>query len=149
MEMTRLFQWLRMETSDMSKLLQVYLMVSNLENSRYFYENIIGLDPSKIGDKTCAYFIDGCELKLQTDFEPIALKAFNLDPPKEGHRGDGAVYVIRVNKNLSRLYEMMKEKIINSKGELVTEPRNVPWGESMCLVRDPDGYLIELRGNNN
>ncbi len=147
--MTHLFQWLRMKISDMPKLLQVYLMVSDLEISRNFYESIIGLDPSEIGKKTCAYSMDGCELKLQTDFEPIALKAFNLNPPKEGHRGDGAVYVIRIDKNLSRLYEMMKEKIINSKGELVTEPRNVPWGESMCLVRDPDGYLIELRGNNN
>ena len=129
----------------MSKLIQVYLMVSNLAKSRDFYERVMGLSPKNSGKGTCAYETGGCELKLQIDFDPIALKAFDLDPPREGNRGDGSVYIVAIEGEIGQTYKKIKDAIKNSDGKLITEPREVPWGKSMFLVRDPDGYLIEVR----
>ena len=123
-------------------------MVSDLGNSRNFYERVIGLSPRNKGKGTCAYETGGCELKLQVDFDPIALKAFNLDPPRDGNRGDGSVYILTIEDEISQIYKRIKDVIKNSNGKLITEPREVPWGESMFLVRDPDGYLIEIRGSS-
>mgnify|MGYP001239398186 CR=1 FL=1 len=131
----------------MSELLQVYLMVNDLDRSRFFYEKVIGLLPRNIGRGTCAYETGGCELKLQVDFNPTALKEFNLDPPKKGNRGDGSVYVIRIEEEIEQIYKRIGDVIGDSEGLLITEPREVPWGESMFLLRDPDGYLIEMRGS--
>ena len=132
----------------MSKLIQLYLMVSDLKNSRDFYERVMGLSPKNGGKGTCAYETGSCELKLQVDFDPTALKAFNLDPPRDGNRGDGSVYIVTIDGEIDQIYKRIKDAIKNSDGKLITEPREVPWGESMFLVRDPDGYLIEIRGSS-
>ncbi len=133
----------------MSKLVQVYLMVNDLSKSRDFYERVMGLSPKNNGNGTCAYETGDCELKLQIDFDPVALKAFNLEPPREGNRGDGSVYIVTIEGEIGQIYKRIKDTIKNSNGKLITEPREIPWGESMFLVRDPDGYLIEVRGSTS
>ena len=85
-------------------------MVSDLKNSRDFYERVMGLSPRNEGKGTCAYETGSCELKLQVDFDPTALKAFNLDPPRNGNRGDGSVYIVTIEGEIDQVYERIKEK---------------------------------------
>jgi predicted enzyme related to lactoylglutathione lyase len=39
----------------------------------------------------------------------------------------------------------MQRELADAPGELLIEPREVPWGGRMFLARDPDGYVLELR----
>jgi catechol 2,3-dioxygenase-like lactoylglutathione lyase family enzyme len=129
----------------MDSLKQTFLMSSDLTESRHFYENAVGLEPREVGDGSVAYETSGSELKIEADFSPEQLEAFNLSPPADGDRGDGLIIVLSVDEQLSDIHERIQRELADSQGELLTEPREVPWGERMFLVRDPDGYVLEIR----
>jgi catechol 2,3-dioxygenase-like lactoylglutathione lyase family enzyme len=129
----------------MSRLGQIFLMVSDLSTSRTFYENSIGLEPSEIGDSSVAYQTGSCELKIESDFDPQILEQFNISPPPEEARGTGAIHVIEVDVQLDDLFERIERALADEPGELLIEPREVPWGDRMFLVADPDGYVLEIR----
>lgn len=130
----------------MPTLLQTYLMATDLDRSRTFYEAGLGLEPTRVGDTSIAYETGECELMVQADFDPSALEAFNLSPPPDAERGAGAVYVVSMDDEIDAVYDRVAPAVEETAGEIVTEPRDVPWGEPMFLVRDPDGYILELRG---
>ena len=130
----------------MPRLLQAYLMVTELDRARTFYEGGLGLEPERVGETTVSYRTGACELMLQADFDPEALETFNLTPPPDDGRGAGAVYVVSMDDDIDTVYERVADGVGSSDGDVLTEPRDVPWGEPMFLVRDPDGYILELRG---
>lgn len=131
----------------MAHLKQLFLMASDLETTRAFYEAALGLDPTDIGASSVAYETGDCELKIQSDFPSEVLQQFNLSQPPESDRGAGAVYVVGVDGSLDSRYERMRSALDDSAGELLIEPQEVPWGGRMFLVRDPDGYVLEIRAN--
>jgi predicted enzyme related to lactoylglutathione lyase len=61
-------------------------------------------------------------------------------PPEPPRRGDGAVFVLRVGS-----IKAATERVKDGVGEVVQEPRSVPWGDRIALVRSPAGYVFELR----
>lgn len=128
----------------MVELNQLYLMTADLERSRKFYEDGLDLTPERVGDATCSYEMGQCELKLQSDFSAAVLAEYNLDPPGD-ERGTGAIFVIAVERNLDDLYESLMAQDASSPGTVLTEPQDVPWGDRMFLVRDPEGYVLEIR----
>lgn len=128
----------------MATLAQLFLTSSDLARSRRFYEAAVGLEPQTVGDSSVAYDTGACELKIEADFDPEELAAFGLSPPGED-RGDGAVVVLAVEEPLAETYERMDGELADGPGELLTEPRDVPWGGRIFLARDPDGYVLELR----
>lgn len=132
----------------MSKIQQIFLLVTDLETTRAFYEDALGLSVKAIGDSSVAYETGDCELKINADFEPDVLAHFNLDEPPAENRGAGAIHVLRVEEPLTDVYDRM-ERILNAEaGEVLIEPQSVPWGGRMFLVRDPDGYVLEIRPRN-
>lgn len=129
----------------MTELTQLFLMTDDLAASRRFYETAIDLEPHTVGDTSVAYETGNCELKIQADFDAAQLAAFNLSSPTPGGRGEGAVFVLEVDQALESTYERMERVLEDDPGELLIDPRAVPWGGRIFLVRDPDGYVLELR----
>lgn len=127
----------------MSRLVQTYLMTSDLEGSRPFYESGLDLSPRQEGESSVAYETGSCELKLQADFDEETLGSFNLEPPGKD-RGDGAIVVVESTEKLETVHERIEE-LDEQFGTALTEPREVPWGGRMFLARDPNGYVYELR----
>lgn len=127
----------------MTALIQVYLMTSDLERSRPFYESGLNLSPEDEGESSVAYETGKCELKLQADFDKGTLGSFNLEPPGD-NRGDGAIIVVELTESLETVHNRI-EGLDDTLGETLTEPREVPWGDRMFLARDPNGYVYELR----
>ncbi|WP_440991838.1 VOC family protein [Haloarchaeobius baliensis] len=117
---------------------QVYLMTADLEASVEFYEQSLGLRCTERGDRSAAFDTGPCTLKIERDFDEGTLAAFGLSPPGES-RGDGVVIVLEV-ADVDSVYETAEEH----GADTLIEPRDVDWGRRMFLVRDPDGYVIEV-----
>lgn len=127
----------------MTELVQTYLMTADLERSRRFYESGLGLAVRREGDTSVSYETGGCELKLQGDFDADTLGGFGLEPPGE-HRGDGVITVVETTDGLDDVHERIAD-LEAEFGEVLAEPRNVPWGGRMFLARDSNGYVFEIR----
>lgn len=129
----------------MSELMQLFLLTADLARSRAFFEDGLALEPRRIGETSVTYETGACELKLQSDFPPETLEAFNLDPPEEP-RGEGAVYVIELSDPLDVVHERIAS-LSDDVGVALTEPREVPWGHRMLLTSDPNGFVFEVRSS--
>lgn len=135
--------WWAGNSPAMADLAQLFLMSTDLGAARRFYEDAVGLEPHTVGDSSVAYDTGACELKIQADFDPGELDSFGLSPPPAAGRGDGAVVVLAVDGPLQETYDRIDNA--DTKGKLLIEPREVPWGGQMFLARDPDGYVLEIR----
>lgn len=127
----------------MANLRQAYLMTGDLEMSRRFYEAGLNLEPRREGSTSISYETSKCELKIQSDFAEDVLRSFNLQSPGE-RRGEGVILVIEGDEKLERTRQRI-EQLPENCGAVITGPRNVHWGDRILLVRDPNGYLFEIR----
>lgn len=123
------------------KLVQVFVTTPSLDDARPFYEDALGLEPERVGDTSVEYATTGARLKLQEDFDGETFEEFGMRlPPEPPGRGDGAVFVLRVED-----IDATADSVGDGAGEVVQEPRSVPWGDRIALVRSPAGYVFELR----
>jgi catechol 2,3-dioxygenase-like lactoylglutathione lyase family enzyme len=129
----------------MATLSQVYLLTPALERSRAFFEDALGLTPDRVGDSSVSYGTGGCELKIQADHDPETLASFGLERPPDSGRGAGAVYVLTVDEPVAAVHDRVAAALEDGAGTVLTEPRTVPWGGTMFLVRSPSGYVFEVR----
>jgi catechol 2,3-dioxygenase-like lactoylglutathione lyase family enzyme len=117
---------------------QVYLMVTDLDNSIRFYHEKLGLDLRDRGTRSATLDTGACTLEIERDFDEETLAAYGLSPPAEP-RGEGVILVLEV-EDIDRTYE----RAVRSDVELRMEPRDVEWGRRLFLVEDPDGYVLEI-----
>ncbi|WP_435317039.1 VOC family protein [Haloarchaeobius sp. TZWSO28] len=117
---------------------QVYLMASDVERSTTFYEEALGLECTDRGDRSAAFETGACTLKIENEFDEATLDAFGLAPPGNS-RGDGVIIVLEV-EDVEAIYENAVEAGV----EPLIKPREVDWGRKLFLVRDPDGYTLEV-----
>jgi catechol 2,3-dioxygenase-like lactoylglutathione lyase family enzyme len=129
----------------MELLNQVYLLTTDLDRAREFYEDALALSPSRVGDSSVAYRTGDCELKIQADHEPETLDAFNLEQPPDDGRGAGAVYVLAVADPIEEVHDRAAAALEAGAARVLTQPREVEWGGRMFLVESPDGYVFEIR----
>lgn len=127
----------------MPGLSQVFLTTPDLERSRRFYEEALGLQPGRVGETSVSYATEGAELKIQLDFEDETFREYNLTVPGN-ERGEGGVYVLEQEEDLGEVYRRCVE---HGSAEPLTEPRDVEWDGMMFLVRSPAGYVFEIRQN--
>jgi catechol 2,3-dioxygenase-like lactoylglutathione lyase family enzyme len=118
---------------------QVFLMVTDLQRSAAFYEDVIGLDVAKRSDEQVAFYTGNCSLVIESDFDEETLAAFNMTPPGD-ERGDGAVIVLEVD-DVEAVHEAVADSDL---GRALFEPRAVDWGRKLFIAADPDGYEIEV-----
>ncbi|GAD53144.1 hypothetical protein MBEHAL_1904 [Halarchaeum acidiphilum MH1-52-1] len=120
---------------------QVFVMTSDLERSRAFYA-ALGFDITEEGSRSVEFDTGAARLKIEEDFDEETLAAFGLEPPG-AERGDGAVIVLGVD-DIDSVADRAEDAVAAHGGEMLTGPRDVDWGRRLCLVRDPDGYVLEL-----
>lgn len=120
------------------RLHQTFLMVSDIDRSTAFYRDSLGLEVAERGERSTAFETGEAELMLEQDFSEEELAAFGLTPPGE-QRGDGVIVVVEVED-----VEAVHEQAVAAGADVVMEPTEVDWGREMFLVRDPDGYVLEV-----
>jgi len=120
------------------RVTQVFLMVSDVERSRAFYEEGLGLETVETGDRSATFETGGCQIVVEEDFDAETLAGFGLEPPGD-RRGDGAIVVLEVDD-----VEAKHGRVDEYGAEVLTPPRVVDWGRKLFLVRDPDGYVLEV-----
>lgn len=76
---------------------------------------------------------DAAELAVTTEDSPRALAGIEPGP---GPRGELFVYVEDVDATVGWLRE--------SDATVVREPADMPWGERVAFIRDPEGNVLSL-----
>ena len=120
------------------QMTQTYLMVTDVEESRAFYEEVLGLETTSVAPDRVKFDTGPATLVLEEDFDEAVLSAFGLEPPGDS-RGDGVVVVIEVD-DVDGIYEMA----VDAGATALIEPRDVDWGRRLFLLEDPDGYVLEI-----
>ena len=124
-------------TSDME--LTYILVVSNMEQSRHFYGNVLGATVVReYGGTSCVLKFQGSWLLLVIGGEPTRDKpTVTFAPPPTPDTVSHAL-TIRV-QDCQAAYEILKSR----GAEFLTPPVN--WSsEIRCFFRDPDGHLLEI-----
>jgi len=124
-------------TSDME--LTYILVVSNMEQSRHFYGDVLGATVVReYSGTSCVLKFQGSWLLLVTRGEPTRDKpTITFAPPQIPNTVSHAM-TIRV-PDCQSAYEILKSR----GAEFLTPPVN--WGtEIRCFFRDPDGHLLEI-----
>lgn len=129
---------LPLTTAMAPRLHQTFLMVSDVDRSTEFYAETLGLEVAERGDRSTAFDTGETELMIEQDFSEEELAAFGLTPPGTD-RGDGVIVVIEADDVAA-----VHERAVDAGADVVMEPREVDWGREMFLVRDPDGYVVEV-----
>ncbi|MFB3057552.1 MAG: VOC family protein [Ignavibacteriaceae bacterium] len=124
-------------TSDME--LTYILVVSNMEQSRHFYGDVLGATVVReYGGTSCVLKFQGSWLLLVIGGEPTRDKpTVTFAPPPTPDTVSHAL-TIRV-PDCQAAYEILKSR----GAEFLTPPVN--WSsEIRCFFRDPDGHLLEI-----
>ncbi len=124
-------------TSDME--LTHILVVSNMEQSRHFYGDVLGATVVReYGGTSCVLKFQGSWLLLVTGGEPTRDKPTVTFAPPQAPDTVSHAMTIRV-PDCQSAYEILKSR----GAEFLTPPVN--WGsEIRCFFRDPDGHLLEI-----
>ena len=115
------------------------LVVSNIEDSRHFYEDILGSTVIReYGGTSCVLKFQGSWLLLVSGGEPTRDKPTTTFAPPHTPDIVSHAMTIRV-PDCHVAYEILKSR----GAEFLTPP--VDWGgEIRCFFRDPDGHLLEI-----
>lgn len=119
------------------ELAETFLMVTDIDESVEFYTDVIGLETTK-RDSEVRFDTGAATLVLEEDFDEGVLAEFGLEPPGED-RGDGIITVIQVDDP-----DEVAERAEEYGADVIFEPHDVDWGRRMCLIGDPDGYVLEV-----
>jgi lactoylglutathione lyase len=116
----------------------VFLLVSQLGRTVHFYRELLGRPPASEDARHARFELGPISLTVHEDLTPAELSAWRVDALPE-RRGWG-VYFTFPTDDLEGTY-----RVLTSIGaEILTTPKATPWGTTMFLVKDPDGYLLEI-----
>jgi catechol 2,3-dioxygenase-like lactoylglutathione lyase family enzyme len=116
-------------------------MVSDLEESRSFYADVLGLEPEHAGGEHTEFLTAGGTLVLEEDFAGEILNQFGLRPPGED-RGTGVMTGFEVSE--PDAVDEIHRRATNGDTTVRLPPQEVPWGRYVTFLGDPDGYTIEV-----
>lgn len=122
-------------------LAHIGVLVSDLNISQAFYENILGfhkvwgnINPSKEGDIEVVFVVkDGLMIEL-------------IKMPKCKERGDGIIdhFAISVNDLESVIEELKEKKVVFEDDSYCEAPHVFTGGSRWIILRGPDNERIEL-----
>jgi len=119
-------------------LSSIFLLVSHLGRSTSFYRELLERQPASEDSRHARFDVGPVSLTIHEDLTPAEGSVWNIDPVPE-RRGWG-VYLTFPTDDL----EQAHKKLVGIGAKILTTPRRTPWGTRMFLVKDPDGYLLEL-----
>jgi uncharacterized glyoxalase superfamily protein PhnB len=117
---------------------QTYLMVRDVKESVEFYRDVVGLETKDVTEDRAKFDTGECTLVLEEDFDEPVLTEFGLEPPGE-ERGSGVIIVVEVDD-----VDAIHERAERADADVRMAPKTVEWGRRMCLVADPNGYVLEI-----
>ncbi|WP_066301729.1 VOC family protein [Bacillus sp. FJAT-29937] len=119
------------------KLGYVILYVENLEKTRHFYENLLGLElRNEFG--TYIEFNTGSTV-LSFNTREGGREVTSLPIPN-GIRQEQTFELGFVTEDVEEVIENLREEGVPILMELVEKP----WGQKVAYVADPDGHYIEI-----
>jgi catechol 2,3-dioxygenase-like lactoylglutathione lyase family enzyme len=115
------------------------LVVSNMDKSKEFYQNILGAEIYReYGGNSCVLKFQGAWLLIVTEGGPTKDKPDTKFSVPMDINAVSHSMTIRV-EDCQKSYELLKAR----GAEFITPP--VDWGsEIRCFFRDPDGHLFEI-----
>ena len=119
-------------------LSQVFLLVSDLSRSIQFYRQLLDREPASQDARHSRFDLGQVSLTIHEDLTPAEVSIWKVEPMPE-RRGWG-VYLTFPTDDLDETYR----RLTAIGGEILTTPQAPSWGTRMFLVKDPDGYLLEL-----
>lgn len=122
----------------LSGLSQVFLLVSDLQRSVHFYQEILGRAPALKKERHARFDLCQTSLTIHADLTPAEVAIWKVDPVPE-RRGWG-VYLAFSTEDLEETYR----KAVGIGMEILIAPQLAPWGAKIFLLKDPDGYLLEF-----
>ena len=116
----------------------VFLIGRDLAASRRFYTEILRLEEASVQRDHVRYRVGEAFLVLHAPIADEEMRAWGLDPLREP-RGSGVVLTLRA-ADVDAAYRELRDR----GADILFAPRDAPWGVRMFMVRDPDGFLLEV-----
>jgi len=120
----------------------VVLIASDLERSRHFYIDSLGMD-SVGGDEDAAVFKteSGGMLILISHRRANAL--LGAENVSQGEFAAAGFYVVAAVESVDEACEALRSRRV----QFFREPEDHPWGIRTAFFRDPDGHVWELNSD--
>lgn len=119
------------------KLGYVILYVENLEKTKHFYENFLGLElRNEFG--TYIEFNTGTTI-LSFNTREGGREVTSLPIPN-GVRKEQTFELGFITEDVEGVVESLREEGV----PILMEPVEKPWGQKVAYVEDPDGHYIEI-----
>ncbi|MEH7389556.1 VOC family protein [Bacillus sp. JJ1503] len=119
------------------KLGYVILYVENLDKTKHFYENLLGLElMNEFG--TYIEFNTGSTV-LSFNTREGGREVTSLPIPN-GIRKEQTFELGFVTEDVEGVVEGLREEGVS----ILMEPVEKPWGQKVAYVEDPDGHYIEI-----
>lgn len=116
----------------------VFLITKDYEASCRFYTETLGLKEASREKEHVRYDLGGTSLVIHAPIPDEEMRKWNLEPLREP-RGSGVVVTL-TPEDVDRAYDVLVEK----GAETVFPPLDAPWGVRMFMLKDPNGFLIEV-----
>lgn len=112
----------------MAQLYRVILPVSDLDQAKSFYGQILGIDGARVSPER--HYFD-CEGTILACYDPMMFKERDAFVPNPEH-----IYI--AVDDLQRMYE----KCLAAGAQITAEIQDYPWGETSFYFDDPFGNQI-------
>lgn len=120
----------------MLKISSIVIGVKSLNQSRSFYEHVLGISFSEFRPPFASFFLDGIE--------------FNIEENSEHRDSSWVKNYIGGRKAIAFAVNDIEQFLANVKafnGQIVQHSQKKPWGWIEAVIADPDGneFLIEQK----
>ena len=119
-------------------LTTVFLICRDLEDSRNFYSGTLGMKETSAEADHVRYEAGGVSLVIHAPISDGEMRDWNLEPVTEP-RGSGVVLTLRATD-----VDEAHINLFRKGADILFPPRDASWGVRMFIVRDPNGFLIEI-----
>ena len=116
----------------------VFLITKDYEASCRFYTETLELKEASRTKDHVRYDLGGTSLVIHAPISDEEMRKWNLEPLREP-RGSGVVVTL-TPEDVDRAYDTL----IAKGAEVIFPPRDAPWGVRMFMLKDPNGFLIEV-----
>lgn len=115
----------------------IILFVADLQRSRVFYHEVLGLDVDFEDDESIGFKIEGLAfIVLQVDRARVQLQGEATATPRAG----ATAFLTTFTGDADALYADLAERSV----PFFQRPTDQPWGMRTAYFKDPDGHVWEI-----